>query len=384
MTLLDMAIALLVISILMAPTLYTYNRWRLNEITNVTEENVELSVKQAIDEFFFSEGRYPCPSNITLPPDDPLYGVENCPAQGTPPFNLDVLQGGVPFATLKIPSSMALDGWSNRLLYAVTQVQANPNIPGNTPNFNFPANGGRIRVSGVPQEIDPVTNVRVCDFGAGTNGAYGTANHYVTMSYGEQAMGAYNAEGRLVQACPAGGTSADTENCDGDTDFWHQTCSHNTAAGAGAFDDFLYVGAQMPTDTWMTSKGNDEDIITSDQFVGIGKITPGVTLDVTGNIRVEATGEEGKNGQVRSDRLCNNNAYVWGGNSYAMTCFSPSLIAGNDPNMRCAAEATAMSGVAYNRANCTATYIPQRQSACPANQLVTGITSTGQVICSAL
>lgn len=388
MTLLDMAIALLVISLLLTPSIYAYNIWRIDKDENLTDNNIR-GLEQAISEFYFENGRYPCPANIALPTTDPNFGIEDCPGPATA---APVLQGGVPIKTLRIPPILALDGWSQRMMYAVTQAQSNLNIPG----FNFNPSGGMIRVSGFHEEEDPVTFESVCKntpptapyanypnypdgFYATPGSAISPGAHYVLLSMGQSGVGARTAEGNLIQACPTGGSAPlDSRNCDGDDNFWMRICSYNANSGTNHYDDMLHMVNEPPPRIWTPSAaaGGDNDTVTSSQFIGIGTPNPKVTLDVVGNIKTDS-------GNTHSDTFCDNTAYEWGGVSYAWICFNPTLITGNDPNMTCPST-NAMKGIYYNQANCTVSYIPARQSFCLANQLMVGITETGQAVCQEL
>ena len=69
MTLIDVAIATMVIGLLVTPVLYTINEFKRNETLDTTEANI-AAVNDAIERYFIERNSFPCPANPRLPLTD--------------------------------------------------------------------------------------------------------------------------------------------------------------------------------------------------------------------------------------------------------------------------------------------------------------------------
>jgi type II secretory pathway pseudopilin PulG len=367
MTLVDMAIALLVIGLLAAPAIKAYDLWRVQKAEGRTYESL-YTIKKAIANFYYQNNRYPCPADLTLGVDDPNYGAEPAlpcdgalaAGAGTPDA---ILAGGVPFVTLNIPSVYTLDGWSNKITYVVTREQA-VTVP-------MPTAGGKITVKGVRNTEADVCDTAESDF-AGGNG------HFVLISHGPRGVGAYNAEGNLVQACdPA---TVEGRNCDYmiDSEFLHHNCSKSDdILNGGYFDDIIDYQASIPTQIWNYTAPNDNDIASNAGYIGINNDAPGVELDVNGNVktRTDAT-DPLKKGNVNAEEFCDTSD---------ANCMPPVKIGGFDAQMNCNTHTNggAIIGIGNNAVNCDLPFIDPSlpDVGCPAGEFVTGF-SGGQCLCS--
>ena len=374
MTLIDMSIMLAVVGLIAVPIIQTYQYYASSKARGITEANM-LAIDKAIDDFYFNNGRYPCPSNITLATNSPFYGREttNCPTLAVTPGT--TREGGVPFITLKIPESMSLDGWGNRLSYTVTERLRRP--------WGMPAPTGVITVHGsqfdgiscAPPQINLFLGV-----------------HYLVVSHGANGAGATPREGGIVpvQACPAAGAlGSERENCDVNNDrvFYHSKCGTTLRAGLTFNDDVVSPSVRTtgPQRTWVYNTANTNNMVTSALNVGVNNPTPAFGLDVIGNIR--ADNPAGTNGNIISDEICDING---------QNCFNPRAIGGGDPAMNCpnGFNGTSMGGIwdptptdpsgdsiLHSSANC-GTFLPATGAPCPAGQFITGFDASGVRICN--
>ena len=389
MTLLDISIMLMVIGLIMGPMMHTYKIYQEDKVFNNTQAAV-ADAQTALNEFYFVNGRYPCPANLTLGPTDANYGVESCPAgTGTDPEG--VLEGGVPFATLKVPVDYALDGFKNKLLYAVTQSQSDNNPVG---PFFFNKLGGRITITGYREIEHPTTGEDVCQFVATNNSnvypnpllpdgvtpnAMG-GGHFTLISFGESAIGAYTAEGNLVEACAApADATLETENCDGDAEFFNDLCAGGAVLDDTFYDDYILYTEEIPAKIWTQSPIATNDTVSkAGKYIGIGTNDPEVDLDVVGNIKAVSDTSD-KKGNAQAIDICTSDLNVSQGDG--TTCFRASQITGTDPNMRCD-NTNGMTGISGNHANCNIVYVLGAGKSCATGQLMTGFNSDGTPICT--
>lgn len=369
LTLVDIAIALMVIGLLVAPLVQTYHL-RQKEIEK-SNTNASINAAQAaVNQFFFDNDRYPCPADPTLNTTNANYGQEDC--SGTNP-NIPVAPAGannvyigaVPFQTLKLTPKQALDAWNHKITYAVTDILTNVATynPGlGAISIQKPAyykGPDQCSIPGVDAPQPPVTNV-----------------HYALLSMGKTGAGAYTADGAQPTACPNGGT-LDGENCDNDILFFYPECLYSEVAGASFYDDIFLTDndaiVDAPTKMWDTGTNPTDVGFASSGFIGIGNPDPQAQLDVIGNIRADSVATDPtKLGQSQASDYCDDTG---------ANCFNTNTIAGNDPNMQCAND-TGISGIANSSARCS-TVIPSATAAtCPAGQYVQEITSAGAIICA--
>ena len=89
---------------------------------SLTRERLTV-VDDALLRFFRIYGRLPCPAVLTTPPTNTAYGQEDCTnptlVNNTGPGG-GVLIGALPFRTLNLPMSYSLEGFNDKLNYAVT------------------------------------------------------------------------------------------------------------------------------------------------------------------------------------------------------------------------------------------------------------------------
>lgn len=382
LTLIDMAIALMVIGLLAAPLLQQYQRWQTyKDFTEASAKN--SNIDNAIVNFYLQNKRYPCPADPTLPKSDVNYGAEAITGTTCAPSVLALggtYQGSIPFKSLRLAATDGIDSWGNKILYAVTSTQADP---------GGPFGAGAITI----KEFQPTGDFTCPDTTNIANATSVIGIHYTLLSMGETGMGAFNKEGVQLPAmsCPTGGTAPyDAENCNGDAIFMTDTCVRSSRTVAGDqyyFDDVLVGDAaasqkqSVPAATWETSTVNSKDMGTDMPLIGIGTKEPDYEVDVLGNVKADdrdtTDPSDGKYGNAHSGDFCNKDGTA---------CFDAALIAGDDPRMECAKERRGLTGIANNAVQCNVSSdeLSNNHTArtCPPGQYLTGVTAAGKLCCN--
>ncbi|MCB1784035.1 MAG: prepilin-type N-terminal cleavage/methylation domain-containing protein [Alphaproteobacteria bacterium] len=319
-SLIEIAIALLIIGILAVPLATAY---RIEmESRRISFNNGQFTeIQKNINYYVSHSGRYPLPASLVAGPNDTEYGKEIdtgtytielcssptwttnggvCRTAGANP----ALIGSIPFQDIGVNPSYGFDYWDNKILYAVTETQTTAYAPGN----------GRI-ISQAFNMAHTLQNVFL-------------DTDMVLISSGETQLGAYNREGTLVAACPAATDGLDSENCDFDTTFLlrEHPSANDDAHGAGAasdvdgpnfYDDMTSLQRSVPVDLWRQNLVDSDYALSNARHVGIGLEDPQTRLHVVGNILSD---------NVLSDVVCNGSGGL---------CFNPNLIGGQDANMNC-------------------------------------------------
>lgn len=345
-SLIELSIVLTVIGLLMVPLIHGYDVYKTQKIVSDTKFALSLA-NQALSNFYEEHGRYPCPSDRSIGFGEPGHGEERCTqlvalgnnscggvrARGycraaTVPAN-PIFIGGVPYKSMTIPMTDAMDGWNNMFVYVVTGSMADP-----AGTFN-PDNGA----------------VTLQDeFGV----LHPELLHGVIFSAGADGVGAFNING-IERPCVNG--TVQTENCDNDGRF---TASDiYDAPGASFYDDYLVMSDWSRNSIWAYSTA--EDVYnTNPGNVGIGTQTPTAKLDVVGNIRSDS---------VHTVQYCNPNG---------TDCFPAEIIGGVG---RQCGSGEVMIGFANRNVVCRP-LSTNVTGTCPSGQFVTGIAS-GRVVCAA-
>lgn len=347
MTLIDMAIVMMVIGLLAVPALHSYKQWKNDKDVGTTKGN-RLAIHKAIADFYFENGFYPCPANPALGPGNAAYGDSNCAGTNV---GGGVLAGAVPFATLKIPTEVSLDGWSNKFRYAVSQHMANTIA-------TFDDAPGSLTVRGY-QQIGSICQT--------TTGVRGAETHYVIVSHGPTGVGARSSTGQERLACPAPGTTQEAENCNDDAIFFADVCAaYDQENTASFYDDLVDFKTSVPTRIWTTSPTDPDDIFSNIPNVGINNNNPQVSLDVVGNIRAD---------ESHTINIC----AVNGAN-----CFPARTIGGFEPLMNCnnVSSSNGMSGISNASAECNVGSNANPGTCNTAiGEYVIGIDASGAIIC---
>ena len=353
-SLIEVALAVLVIGILVGSALATYNVYMVARKDNDTKARIE-TIQSALSKYVASEGVYPLPADRDIPIGTAGFGKSV--AAVTLPCNTspqkacvttgvaNVYVGDVPFATLGIRYENMLNSYGRKMTYAVSQ-------PLTVSAATFTDAGGVIN----PITIDA----------SGTQYPGGPPNnpfaHYFVFSSGPDGEGAYNLAGNLVAACGTAANGTDFENCNGDNVFrsnydnnianaatTYKKIVRNYAAGATQFDDWSGYKNTSNVGLWneapglgqLTNSNGGNVLVGTPAFnVGCGAAPcvnpPKTKLEVQG--AVKAT-------ELRTGRLCyNTGACPLGGAGLPRNQLSPAHFGivpnGTVPNVSGSANAT--------------------------------------------
>src|SRR5713226_1754947 len=109
-TLIEIAVVL-VIAALMIALFAALGSGLLSQQKRQTTNNRLAGIDAALVQYVQQQKKVPCPANGSLPPTDPNYGL----AAATCATAADQTSGIVPWITLGISDTDALDGWGRRI-----------------------------------------------------------------------------------------------------------------------------------------------------------------------------------------------------------------------------------------------------------------------------
>lgn len=403
MTLIDVAIALLVIGLLVTPAFYALKEYKQTRARTVTENNIR-DVDTAIRNYFVANEFYPCPANPALPRNDSNHGTAATTPGGACTITnaAGLAQGSIPHSELGLDIEKVYDGWGNKILYAVDNSRASSAAAALAAAPAAPAFGPvrAITISEIPlvpnpqhvlpDRCAPVNYVcanAVAAYAPGPYAPCGTNNppspqtagnvQYTILSHGEDGTGAFSDRGTAIGGACNIANAADQENCDGDAIFQTRQCVNANINNATFYDDFTLLGAitKVSDPSSMLSQSNDnaDGIAVGMEYVGIRNSDPRRELDVIGNIKItddNATTGDGKDGAARSDDYCD---------PTGTNCFDSTLIGGTVLATPCPAGQT-MVGIRNNGPLCetvlTSTLPPTDCSATNGIQSISGGTVT--------
>lgn len=361
-TLIELAIVMIVIGVLFVPAIAIYSLYMKEQRFRETSSALS-NAYGAVGTFRSLYGRYPCPADPTIAPGQPGYGLEDCtltPVVGNNAAlaNPNVLIGALPYRQMNMAEADSIDGYGNRLTYAVTQALTDPGT--------FSVTLGGISV------VDPDGNSAVQP---------PDTAHFVVLTHNERADGALTRFGTVVGVCPAP-PSPENENCNGDATFVSSPLRAD-------FDDMVAYMSDRSIDPWRYSTADQNDIRLRD-LTGMALGVPvGVPPPVSATVDVEEKfmGDDGAQlfveksdlpdtGRVMSDRICDENA---------TNCFDPGLVgktfdAMTDTpgvgNLMCP-PGEFLVGIAGSAPICDT----KVWFSCPAGKFVRGFNPTGGIVC---
>ncbi|MFP4313642.1 MAG: type II secretion system protein [Alphaproteobacteria bacterium] len=258
-TLIEMAVAILVLGLLIAPALTAYNLYEKNRKIERTDFSIDR-VNNSIEGFFNAYGRYPCPAPRDAVSGDTDYGFESrdattgdcihssstTPQSGViaeasddttgrlPVGDNLVVIGAIPFKTLNLEEDDMYDGYGSRLTYAVTDILTDPD--------DYDVRLGGISIT--KEEDGGGTVISAVE-------PPHTA-HYIVLSHGEEFTGAFRGSGVRTGAC-ASALSEEVDNCNDDSVFF--VSERNTG-----FDDVVSFSGGKPSTPWQYKDGDTSDI----------------------------------------------------------------------------------------------------------------------------
>lgn len=408
-TLVEMAIVLLISGMLMTMVAaFTRNYYsKLQE--ERTLENIRLA-ESAIVVFVGNTGRYPCPADPTLPPTDVNYGREQCRTLPLPidcssgvPAGLKctnvssrdsdgdgrpevVMIGMVPVKTIygavvedvNFREKHGLDGYGNRLTYAVTEIMTSTaNNSFNPINYDL----GAIRV-------DDARYTRL------TSPA--STAHFVLVSHGENGEGAYSQQGTEIPGCtvviagvpsPApegeyGGVNPEKENCDRNDAIFVDDVKSLNWSGNSYFDDIVVFRSGGFQPLWVQSLGSDPGRVWINN-TNLGNVAVGPGLH-DAKQRLHVLGDLSAQGATLAQGYCGTTGP--GGASTDDDCMSAKTIAGDEADMRCPNSTDAVYGIEDNKVLCRPLFLspPPPGNVCAPGEYLVGISNKGNIRCAPL
>ena len=243
-TIIEIAVVMIVAGSLLAFLGSALNDAQQKKRVSVTEYRLER-IKTHMGLYLTKRKKLPCPAPLNAEPGTAMFGREAGPlndCRGTGgAFNGThrrvgadgtanaVRFGSVPVRDLDLPDDMLVDGWGNRITYAVTINQATL-MP---PAVQYTPTGGNIEVVGV----DGATSVLSTPNSA----------HYVVISHGADQQGARRivGVGGAINCDPAA-ANLQNENCITvpavDNDSVYMDTMHRDD---GTYDDFIVYAQQV-------------------------------------------------------------------------------------------------------------------------------------------
>lgn len=413
-TLTEFSIVMVISGLLLAMALQIYSIYIVDKRQKTIYDRID-NISASYSMYFSVRGRYPCPSDPSLPFNDPMAGIEQCAAADVlavgectgagntgicrVPGARDistlagaetVLTGGIPYRSLK--TGMENTGVCFSL---TTGETTNCFLPdGITPNPDaYNPTEATMQTVNLQETLDPwdyqftyvvsdpLTRQATFDPSYGVIGLRTETGislvrpensaHFVIISHGENHKGAYNVDGIRDVPCTAG--TRDSQNCDlsGSTvdRALFVSSLRNMNEGAAYFDDVVVQRSYTISELWKFSGSENQYIHNANPgYVGIGTPNPTQKLDVAGNVRALAT---------KSEKICDIN-----GNN----CWEPAKLGGS--GMSCPAPAAghfyAMTGIRFGQAVCVEVPLPTTfagQSCSDPDQYMVGFKSNGEILC---
>lgn len=359
-TLIELSVVIAISSIVLISILQVYMVYTAH-YERIRARDIVVSANEALGTFFTEHGRYPCPADPTLPLTDVNAGVESCTLASingarqteataglTPRPALDPLMtGALPFRTLEVAQSDAVDPWGGKLMYTVSKAQ--------TVQATFHDNFGAIRVeteTGVSLTEEP------------------GSVHYVVFSLGKNRSGSYLASGKKSSVCGTG--TAESKNCEFGATYVQGLL--NVSNTANYFDDMLMYTSRSITRLWDFNTLASGEVVTysvNAGNVGVGLIDPETKLEVNGNIRT---------GRALQTQICDD--------STPPRCWSPTNF-GSAAGTRCptapVGSVYVAQGIRNGQIACSSTLVglpkPGGEQGCPTGKYVSGFSYTGAVLC---
>lgn len=362
-TLIEMMIVIIIVSLLLGPLITFVNLYFKEKAERITRENL-ATLSLAMGQYFSEFGHYPCPSRLTAKNTDDDFGSQTecvaidlsgeggfssssssgkgcqdgiCTARGRRDGD-PIKIGAVPHKVLGVPYAQTLDGYGNKITYAVTERYATSN-----PIQHL----GAISI----KEPSGTSVIRPED-----------SAQFIMISHGRDEKGSFSAQG-----VPNGGfcnsePGIDNENCDGDSVFIDG--QRAKASGDSHYDDIVLYKMFGDSLLWQNSPFDSRNIYNATfGNVGIGTEKPSEKLDIDGNLRAK--------GGLYTQEICDTNGE---------NCFNPRIIGGS--GMRCQAPDEVMIGIKDAEPVCGPVKLPKLNATqCPTDWFAAGIDLEGNIIC---
>lgn len=325
-TLIEIAIAMMIVGILLVPTLQLYNLYQKDKARIDTENAIKI-VQTALEKFVIENERYPAPADPSIAigalgsgqevatpiatacaADIAAACVTNAGSVDTA-ADADVIAdnvyiGDVPYAALGIPFIASLDARGFKLKYAVSAALTDETSFGNT--------FGAIEM--LNDERNTTLPASASNYLAGAPRA-----HYVIISHGQDSRGAFNQSGTLTQACGTAANGRDFENCDNDAVFKNNiyqyqavvtdplpdlTPQYSYAVGANYFDDVVYAATSVLSGIWSLIPNQSSITSTQGGNVQVGPVAACTNASCLPVSKLNVNGDVRADGEIRTGRIC--------------------------------------------------------------------------------
>lgn len=351
-SLIELAIVMVIISLLVLPLIRYYDLYRVNKAMGDTKDK-QIALNTAINEFYGANGRYPCPSDRSLGFGDPGHGKELCPETAALAPNScsagngychvntgsdRAMIGSIPYVTLDIPYSRTLDGWNRNMSYVVSEDLAI--IPAGT---EFNPNNSNVVLNAFDEDGNPII----------------VKHHGLIISHGPNGAGSYDSYGVRT---PCLLDVYEGENCNDNNATFVQRKDNGASLGNndGYYDDLVAPSSWNSSSVWEFDDPDDDPDTANDNVVavvpgnlGVGTKTPTEKLEVVGGLKTK---------NIHSDKICDVNGE---------NCFPAATIGGL--GIHCG-DGQVLTGIAYNAPICKNLPVTGVQSkTCPSGQVVTAI-----------
>ena len=435
-SLIELMVAVTIFGLVAVTCSVEYSHHIKTKALNDTKMRSKL-ISDAFSRYLFTFGALPCPASPSLEPGSHNAGVGDCgtvmaqfpsytnwqPNVSCDANNICVVQGArftasnptycrgpaacgnqqphtaqykdpviigtLPYVDLGLALNDSVDGWGNRMTYAVsyylTSAWVDPKLQCTPPTLTahaFCSDFGVIAQESYSASSDAVRSTPNLGLSIGSPGAL---NSYMlaVVSHGPDGKGAWNYNGARPVPCDkapidtgAGSglrreltsTGRDNENCNGDAIFLANGDDANSnltafASGPSHYDDaFVLTDITIGVYMWRLNQQGNQMQSKSGGFVGIGTSAPTAPLDVQGSIQAH---------NYQSDTYCDKNT----GNCFQQALLSPGLTCNNG----------LMTGVASSLPLCQKSIdlTGVTPATCPSGQYMTGLDKDGGLTCSA-
>lgn len=415
-TLIEFAIVIAISGIMLSAAMELYSIYLKGKVQSATYETMD-KFNGAINAFYSTQKRYPCPSDPALPESSPLAGIENC-ILATPVGSCSggicktegrdadgnsvpdqILIGAIPYRTLKIArddlkpydgviqddiaicNKAVIAGSPLALPCSSSLMPSQASMADINSRDTFDSWGNRLTYAVSSRLTSNATGNFDVSFGAisvRTESGVELTNPpgsvlWIIVSHGDDGVGSYSSYGKKARACA--GSSRDIENCDNDDIFINGI--RIMVPGSTYFDDLTYYSVSRLSSLWTSAQtnstaGSDEtkDIANLNiGNVGIGVSTPSERLDVAGVIKAQ---------NAISTQICDTaglNCFNAGTFGAASGVYCP---AASGPGKIQVMTAIKNGGVVCEEVNIVTAVSP---SQCPIGQSMIGIDIFGNLVC---
>jgi prepilin-type N-terminal cleavage/methylation domain-containing protein len=225
-TLVELAVVVFIIGLIASMSFATIKAQIINASIRTTQGN-QNTIKDALVAYLGKNRRLPCPDTNFTAPD----GIENRGATtGTPTTPADPLQacnaafGLIPYQTLGLSRSVALDGWDNFFSYQVSNTSPSANLDWTLFSSFHEGNTGAITIK------DGSENIVL------------TAVVAIVISHGKNGLGAYTIKGTQTLMPDSATLKDELQNASPTSPpnvFYKREYTDNATAPGGAFDDVV-------------------------------------------------------------------------------------------------------------------------------------------------